>query len=148
MSVLSLLELLVKPKKEGNVFLENRYKLVLMNYPNLKIIDVSIGISDVAAGLRAEHSIKTPDAIILATALYAKKEALRFNCLKRRALKLLSVIVKKSDKKETKPCLYVIDKPQMTLAGTEHETVQIPVDENVWGNDYTILNKINSSSGI
>jgi predicted nucleic acid-binding protein len=74
MSVISLLKLLVKPKKEGNVFLENRYKLALMNYPNLKIIDVSIGISDVAAGLRAEHSIKTPDAIILATALHVKAD--------------------------------------------------------------------------
>jgi predicted nucleic acid-binding protein len=70
MSVLSLLELLVKPKKDGNIFLENRYKLTLMNYPNLKIIDVSVGIADVAATLRAEHNIKTPDAIILATALH------------------------------------------------------------------------------
>ena len=60
--------------KDGNIFLENRYKLTLMNYPNSKIIDVSVGISDVAAGLRAEHSIKTPDAIILATALHVKAD--------------------------------------------------------------------------
>ncbi len=72
MSVLSILELLVRPKKEGNIFLENRYKLALMNYPNLKIINVSVEVSDIAAGLRAVHRIKTPDAIILATALYIK----------------------------------------------------------------------------
>jgi len=85
MSVLSLLELLVKPKREGNVFLENRYKLALMNYPNLKIIDVSIGISDIAAGLRAEHNIKTPDAIILATALYVKADGFVTNDIRLKA---------------------------------------------------------------
>lgn len=72
MSVLSLLEVLVKPKKENNIFLENRYKLMLSNYPNLSIEDVSFGISDVAARLRAEYSIKTPDAIILATGIGMK----------------------------------------------------------------------------
>lgn len=49
---------------------------------------------------------------------------------------------KKRDEKETKPVLYETDKPLIKAAGTEHETVQIPVDENVWGNDYTIINKL------
>jgi predicted nucleic acid-binding protein len=69
MSVLSILEILVKPKKENNIFLENRYKLMLSNYPNLSILDVTVNIADIAARLRAKYSIKTPDAIILATAL-------------------------------------------------------------------------------
>lgn len=61
MSVISLMEVLVLPKKQGNIFLENRYKLMLMNYPNLRIVDVDFNIADVAARLRAEYSIKTPD---------------------------------------------------------------------------------------
>jgi predicted nucleic acid-binding protein len=69
MSILSLLEILVKPKKEGNIFLENRYKVILKNYPNLEIIELSFVIADTAARLRAEYKLKTPDAIILATAL-------------------------------------------------------------------------------
>ena len=69
MSILSLLEILVKPKKEGNIFLENRYKVILKNYPNLEIIELSFVIADTAAQLRAEYKLKTPDAIILATAL-------------------------------------------------------------------------------
>ena len=74
MSVLSLLEILVKPKKENNIFLENRYKLILSNYPNLSIVDVSFGISDIAARLRGEYSVKTPDAIILATGIGMKAD--------------------------------------------------------------------------
>lgn len=38
LSIISLLEILVKPKKENNAFLENRYKLLLTNYPNLVFI--------------------------------------------------------------------------------------------------------------
>lgn len=72
MSVLSLMEILVLPKKQGNVFLENRYKLMLTNYPNLKIIDVDFNIADTAAMLRAKYSIKAPDSIIIATALQTK----------------------------------------------------------------------------
>ena len=45
---------------------------MLSNYPNLSIVDVSFGISDIAAKLRAEYSIKTPDAIILATGIGMK----------------------------------------------------------------------------
>lgn len=37
MSVISYMEILVKPKKANNIFLENRYKLLLANYPNLSI---------------------------------------------------------------------------------------------------------------
>lgn len=74
MSVLSFLEILVRPKKEKNLFLENRYKLMLSNYPNLHIVDVSFSISDAAARLRAEYGIKTPDAIILATGIIVKSD--------------------------------------------------------------------------
>lgn len=57
---------------------------------------------------------------------------------------------KKRDNKETKPALYKAGKPLMDVVDTEqginheidHEIEQIPVDENVWGNDYTILNKL------
>ena len=61
--------ILVKPKKDNNVFLENRYKLILSNYPNLSIIDVGYKIADIASRLRANYNIKTPDAIILATGI-------------------------------------------------------------------------------
>ena len=49
---------------------------------------------------------------------------------------------KKRDNKEAKPVPYKTGRPQITAAVTEQETEQIPVDENVWGNDYTIINKL------
>ena len=47
---------------------------MLRNYPNLSIIDVGFEVSDIAARLRAKYSIKTPDAIILASAIYMKAD--------------------------------------------------------------------------
>lgn len=81
MSVLSFLEILVKPKKENNVFLENRYKVILNNYPNLRIIELSLSVADLAAKLRAIYNLKTPDAIILATSLYINSKYLVTNDL-------------------------------------------------------------------
>lgn len=81
MSILSLLEILVRPKKENNIFLENRYKVVLRNYPNLKLIDLSFSIVDIAARLRAVYNLKTPDAIIFATSLYTNSKYLITNDL-------------------------------------------------------------------
>ncbi|MDQ2085732.1 PIN domain-containing protein [Herbivorax sp. ANBcel31] len=79
MSMLSLLELLVKPKKENNVFLENRYKLLLTNYPNLSIVDINLGVIDIASSLRAKYKIKTPDSIIVATTIYSNSKYLITN---------------------------------------------------------------------
>lgn len=70
MSIISFMEILVKPKKDNNVFIENRYKLMLTNYPNLSIIDMEYNIADIASRLRANYKIKTPDAIIIATGIY------------------------------------------------------------------------------
>lgn len=69
MSILSFMEVLVKPKIDNNIFIENRYKLMLTNYPNLSIIDVGYNVADVASRLRASYKIKTPDAIIIATGI-------------------------------------------------------------------------------
>lgn len=69
MSIISFLEILVKPKKDNNIFIENRYKLMLTNYPNLSIVDMEYNIADIASRLRANYKIKTPDAIIVATGI-------------------------------------------------------------------------------
>lgn len=69
MSIISFLEILVKPKKDNNIFIENKYKLMLTNYPNLSIIDMEYNIADIASRLRANYKIKTPDAIIVATGI-------------------------------------------------------------------------------
>ncbi len=73
-SVLTLLEILVKPKKEGNLLLTERYKLLFETFPNLQVKELNENIADIASSLRANYNINTPDAIQIATSLEAKAD--------------------------------------------------------------------------
>ena len=68
-SVLNLLEILVKPKRENNSLLTERYKLLLETFPNLQVKTLNENIADIASSLRAEYNLNTPDAIQIATSL-------------------------------------------------------------------------------
>ncbi|MHB8170132.1 MAG: type II toxin-antitoxin system VapC family toxin [Thermincolia bacterium] len=68
-SVLALTEVLVKPIQEGNNLLQNRYRMLMKNFPNLSMINVEPPIAQLAAKLRAKYRLRTPDAIFLATAI-------------------------------------------------------------------------------
>ena len=70
-SILTLLEILVKPKKENNSLLIERYKLLFETFPNLQVKELNENIADIASGLRANYNINTPDAIQIATSLEA-----------------------------------------------------------------------------
>jgi len=71
-SVLTLLEILVKPKKENNSLLTERYKLLLETFPNLQVKTLNENIADIASSLRAKYSLNTPDAIQIGTSLEVK----------------------------------------------------------------------------
>lgn len=73
-SVLTLLEILVKPKRENNSLLTERYKLLFENFPNLQVKEINENIADIASSLRANYNINTPDAIQIATSLEAKAD--------------------------------------------------------------------------
>lgn len=70
-SVVTVLEMLVKPKRENNFGAVKDYRDTLLTFPNLKIIDVDLKVSDTASDLRAKYNIRTPDAIQLAAAILA-----------------------------------------------------------------------------
>ena len=70
-STLTLLEILVKPKKENNSLLTERYKLLFETFPNLQVKELNENIADIASGLRANYNINTPDAIQIAISLEA-----------------------------------------------------------------------------
>jgi len=74
LSVLSIMEIFVKPKKDRNLFLEKRYKLLLFNFPNMEVYDINPNVADLGAALRAKYGVKTPDALILATALLSNSK--------------------------------------------------------------------------
>ena len=68
-STLTLLEILVQPYRRKLDDLVLKFFALLTTYPNLRWIDLNVDIADTAARLRADHRIKTPDAIQAATAI-------------------------------------------------------------------------------
>lgn len=68
-SMLTLLEILVKPKRQGNVQAVKDYIELITTFPNLQLWGLSVPIADKAADLRVQYNLKTPDALQIATAL-------------------------------------------------------------------------------
>lgn len=67
-SILSILELLVKPKEKEEQHLVNEYKFLLNTFPNLVIGAVDEDVIDLAASFKAKYSFDTTSSIQLATA--------------------------------------------------------------------------------
>jgi predicted nucleic acid-binding protein len=70
-SELTLFEVLVKPLRDGNAKLAHLFRDVLLNTNGLSTLPITRSILETAAGLRARHGLRTPDAIHAATALSA-----------------------------------------------------------------------------
>jgi len=70
-SVITVLEILAKPRRDGNFAASRDYKELLTTYPNLRILDVDLQVATLAADLRAKYRIQTPDALQIATAVRA-----------------------------------------------------------------------------
>jgi predicted nucleic acid-binding protein len=60
---------LVKPLRDGNATLVALFRAVLLGTAGLRCVSVSLRVLELAAELRAQHALKTPDAIHAATAL-------------------------------------------------------------------------------
>jgi predicted nucleic acid-binding protein len=62
-------ELWVGPLKTENTVLQNAYTDLLEGTPTLRVFDVTPRVGKIAAALRSQYALKTPDALHLATAL-------------------------------------------------------------------------------
>jgi len=71
-STLSLLEILVQPYRNKNEELVNQFYGMLTTYPHLTWVDMSLEIADLGAQFRAKYNLKTPDSILLATAVHSQ----------------------------------------------------------------------------
>jgi predicted nucleic acid-binding protein len=71
-SYVTLLELLVKPIREGRFDLVDQYKTILSGKLEMVPLDEIVSIK--AAGLRAKYGFRTPDAIQLASVISRKGE--------------------------------------------------------------------------
>jgi predicted nucleic acid-binding protein len=88
-----MLELLVHPYREEDQDGVDAYFALLSTYPNLNWIATSLDIADHAAKLRAEHNLKTPDAIQVATALSSQATGLISNDVAVLRVKQLEVLI-------------------------------------------------------
>ena len=69
-SVVTLLEVLVRPIRDGNLKLAQRYREFLLNTNSVTTHFLSQAIAEEASRLRAFHNIRTPDSIQMATAIF------------------------------------------------------------------------------
>lgn len=69
-SYVTLLELLVKPLREGRLDLVDQYKAILTG--QLEMVPIDEAVSVKAAQLRAKYGFRTPDAIQLASVIQKK----------------------------------------------------------------------------
>lgn len=98
-SVITLMEILVKPKREGNARAVEEYKFALQTFPNLKLKSVDQAVAEKAAEIRATLNLRPPDAIQLASAITENAEAFITNDDRlKRATKEIQVMVLSSVK--------------------------------------------------
>lgn len=69
-STITLLEVLVHPLRSNNKELAAEYRDILLN-SKLTTLEISSGIAEKAAQLRASHNIRTPDALQISAAMNA-----------------------------------------------------------------------------
>jgi len=68
-SELTVAEVLVKPRRDKNTKLEEAYRRFLLPTESLRTSPVTREVLEAAAGIRANSTLKLPDAIHVATAI-------------------------------------------------------------------------------
>ena len=74
-STITLIELTVQPYQLHRPDIAQKYEALLANFPNLTIQDIHRDVARQAAQIRAQYGLRVPDAIQVATGLYAGAEA-------------------------------------------------------------------------
>ena len=91
-SVITLSEVLVMPLREGRTQLAEQYNEILTMSKSIDILDVNIEIAKEAAKIRANYSIKTPDAMQLAAAKYSFVDCFLTNDIRLKIFKDLNIM--------------------------------------------------------
>ena len=78
-STITMAELLVAPYRGSDEELVDLFHGLLSTYPNLDWVAPDLAIADLAARMRAEHRLKTPDALQAATAIRTQASGLITN---------------------------------------------------------------------
>jgi predicted nucleic acid-binding protein len=78
-STITMTELVVHPYRDQDLQRVNELASLLSTYPNLQWIPATLAIAVLAADIRANHRLATPDALQAATALHANATGLVTN---------------------------------------------------------------------
>ena len=78
-ATVTMTEVLVPAYRQRNQKLIDNFYGLLSTYPNLEWISIDLQVADIAAQVRAEHNLRTPDALQAATALQGQATALVTN---------------------------------------------------------------------
>jgi predicted nucleic acid-binding protein len=78
-STITLMELTVLPWRMGHENVAREYEAVLVNYPNLSIVDIDRNVARLAAKLRADYNVSPADALQVAASLQAGAKAFLTN---------------------------------------------------------------------
>ena len=74
-STITLMEIIVKPLSLGKNDIARKYEALLMNFPNLEVVDPDQDVIRQAARLRAEYRLRPPDALQVSACLLGGAEA-------------------------------------------------------------------------
>lgn len=74
-SVITLLEIMIRPLRLGRAEIADAYAVLLGNIPNLSIVNLDARVARIGAELRATHGLRTPDAMQIAACLAHGAEA-------------------------------------------------------------------------
>lgn len=100
-SVMSLLEVLIIPIRLDNADLARQYRDILFKTRGLTTMSIFPNIVEEAARLRASYNIRTPDAIQMATATFARVDFFLTNDKRLPSLPNLQVLVLDDLKKDS-----------------------------------------------
>jgi len=94
-SVISLMEILVKPKREGNLDAVEEYKFVFSAFPNLQLRSVDEVVAEKAAELRAKYMLRPPDAIQVAATIVENAQAFITNDERMKQVQEIEILIMK-----------------------------------------------------
>ena len=94
-STLTITELLTKPYKMNNTEKVSIFEDFIQSLPNTKTVDVTYDIAKNASRIRAAYNLRTPDAILLATASLNKRSCFITNDIsfKNKNIKEITILV-------------------------------------------------------
>jgi predicted nucleic acid-binding protein len=92
-STVTLIEVLVRPLRQGEIQIAQSYKEILLHSRGLTVHPLSSPIAEKAAELRAKYVIRTPDAIQLATGILAGAKSFVTNDARLKRITEINVLV-------------------------------------------------------